>query len=97
MADRSKKRFSGREVLEAIFNDEDSHDEQFDCGSDAEIIPDSENENDSDLNTQISQIIRPLDKEDTSDQEDFELDVNNQLPAAKFSGTIFFSNKFILQ
>ena len=51
MADKSKKCFSASEVLEAIFEDEDSHDDQFDCGSDAEIMPDSDQDEDSDLDT----------------------------------------------
>ena len=43
MAEGRKKRFSA-EVLEAILADRDSNDEDFDCGSDTEIVPDSENE-----------------------------------------------------
>ena len=45
-----------REAIEAIFADEDSNDETFDCGYDLDIIPDSENEGDSessDLDMQI--------------------------------------------
>ena len=49
MTEGRKKRFSAGEVLEAIFADTDSNDEDFDCGSDVEIIPDSENEEYSDL------------------------------------------------
>ena len=59
------KRYTAGEALEAIFNDEDSLDEQFDCGSDVEIVPDSaENENDSDLDAQITQIISNLELQD---------------------------------
>ena len=43
MTEGRKKRFSAGEVLEAIFADTDSNDEDFDCGSDVEITPDSEN------------------------------------------------------
>ena len=32
MAERGKKRYTTGEVLEAIFEDDDSNDEQFDCG-----------------------------------------------------------------
>ena len=54
MADKYKKRYTAGEALEANFNDEDSL-EQFDCGSDVEIVPDSaESENDSDLDAQIT-------------------------------------------
>ena len=38
MADKYKKRYTAGDALEAIFNDEDSLDEQFDCGSDVEIV-----------------------------------------------------------
>ena len=65
MADKYKKRYTAGEALEAIFNDEDSLDEQFDCGSYVEIVPDSaESENDSDLDAQITQIISNLELED---------------------------------
>ena len=43
------KNFSAGEVLEAIFQGQDSHGEQFDCGSDLEMFEDSEeSEYDSD-------------------------------------------------
>ena len=65
MADKAKKRYSAAEVLEAIFDDEDSLDDQFDCGSDVEMIPDSaDSSSDSDLDLQISQIISNLEQED---------------------------------
>ena len=47
MAEGRGKRYSTREAIEAIFADEDSNDESFDCGYDLDIIPDSENEGDS--------------------------------------------------
>ena len=56
MAERSGKRYSTGEAIEASFADEDSNDERFDCGYDLDIIPDSENEGDSessDLDIQI--------------------------------------------
>ena len=56
MADGRGKRYSAGEVIEAIFADEGSNDETFDCGYDLDIIPDSENEGDSestDLDIQI--------------------------------------------
>ena len=37
MAEGNKKRFSAGEVIETIFTDEDSNDEDFDCRSDMEI------------------------------------------------------------
>ena len=50
MAEKGKNHFSAGEVLEAIFQYQDSYDEQFDCGSDVEMVEDSEeSENDSDL------------------------------------------------
>ena len=65
MADKAKNRYSAAEVLEAIFDDEDSLDDQFDCGSDVEMIPDStDSSGDSDLDLQISQIISNLEQED---------------------------------
>ena len=56
MAEGRGKRYSAGEAIEAIFADEDSNDETFDCGYDLDIIPDSENEGDSessDLDIQI--------------------------------------------
>ena len=56
MAEGRGKRYSAGEAIEAIFTDEDSNDETFDCGHDLDIIPDSENEGDSessDLGIQI--------------------------------------------
>ena len=65
MADKAKKKYSTAEVLEAIFDDQDSLDDQFDCGSDVEIMPDTaDSSNDSDLDLQISQIISNLELED---------------------------------
>ena len=49
MAEGNKKRFSSGEVNKAIFNDEDSNDEDFDCGSDTEIYPNSEKLINSDM------------------------------------------------
>ena len=56
MAEGRGKRYSAAEALEAIFVDEDSNDQTFDCGYDLDIISDSENEGDSessDLDIQI--------------------------------------------
>ena len=56
MAKGRGKRYSLGEVIEAIFADEDSSDETFDCRYDLDIIHDSENEGDSessDLDIQI--------------------------------------------
>ena len=56
MAEGRGKRYSTGEAIESIFADEDSNDESSDCGYDLDIIPDSENEGDSessDLDIQI--------------------------------------------
>ena len=53
---RERKDIFYREAIEAIFADEESNDESFDCAYDLDIIPDSENEADSessDLDLQI--------------------------------------------
>ena len=42
MTERGSKKYTAGEALEAIFADEDSGDENFDCGSDVEYVPDSE-------------------------------------------------------
>ena len=47
MAERGSKKYTAGEALEAIFADEDSGDKNFDCGSDVEYVPDSENESES--------------------------------------------------
>ena len=54
MADRGRKLFSVGEAIEAIFADQDSDNDNFDCGSDIEYCPDSEDvsaneENESDM------------------------------------------------
>ena len=62
MAEGRGKRYSAREAIEAIFTDEDSNDKTFDCGYDLDIIPDSENEGDSessDLDIQIEGLRLP--------------------------------------
>ena len=53
MADRGRKLFSVGEAIEAIFADQDSDNDNFNCGSDVEYCPDSEDvsaneENESD-------------------------------------------------
>ena len=56
MADGRGKRYSAWVAIEAIFAYEDSNDETFECGHELDIIPDSENEGDSesiDLDIQI--------------------------------------------
>ena len=56
MAEGRGNRYSAGEAIEAIFVDEDSNDETFDCGYDLDIISDSENEGDGksgDLDIQI--------------------------------------------
>ena len=56
MAEGRGKRYSMGEAIEAIFADEESNDESFDCQYDLDIIHDSENEGDSessDLDIQI--------------------------------------------
>ena len=47
MAERRSKKNTAGEALEAIFADEGSGDENFDCGSDVEYVPDSENKSES--------------------------------------------------
>ena len=44
MAEGRGKRYSAEEAMEAIFADEDSNTETFDCRYDLDIIPDSGNE-----------------------------------------------------
>ena len=56
MAEGRGNRYSTGEAIEAIFADEDSNDESFDCGYDLDITLDSENEmgsESSDLDIQI--------------------------------------------
>ena len=56
MAEGNKKRFSAQEIFEAVFNDED-----FGCGSNMEICPGSENEENSDID--ISEQLQRLEIE----------------------------------
>ena len=44
MAHRERKLYSVGEVIEAIFTDQDSDNDNFDCGSDVEYCPDSEDD-----------------------------------------------------
>ena len=87
MAERGKKRYTAGEVSEAIFEDDDSNDEQFDCGSDIEAVPDSaESESDSDLDIQIIQIISNLEIEDKRNKEVFEHSKTTYSEAVKLLG-----------
>ena len=87
MAERGKKRYTAGEVLETIFEDDDSNDEQFDCGSDIEAVPDTaESESDSDLDTQIIQIISNLEIEDKGNKEVFEHNKTTYSEAVKLPG-----------
>ena len=43
MAEGGRKRYSAEEVIELIFADEDSNDEDIDCASDVDFIPESDN------------------------------------------------------
>ena len=57
MADRGRKRFTAGQVLEAIFTDQDSDNENYDCGSDTESIVNDENNSaseESDLDDSIT-------------------------------------------
>ena len=94
MADKYKKRYTAGEALEAIFNDDNSLDEQFDCGSDVEKVPDSaETENDSDLDAQITQIISNL---ELHDQEAFDHANSSHFQASMLSGMFITANKHTL-
>ena len=42
MAERGRKRQTVGKVLEVVYADKDSDDENFNCGSDVEFVPDSE-------------------------------------------------------
>ena len=59
------KRYSAGKAIETISADEDSNDEIFNCEYDLDIIPDSENEGDSessDLDIQIGLRLQESDK-----------------------------------
>ena len=56
MAERAGKRYILAEVLEVAFADEDSDNENFDCGSDVDFVSDSEDDSaceESDLDGSI--------------------------------------------
>ena len=59
MAERSRKRYTVGEVLEAVFADKDSDNEHFDCGSDVEIVPDSEDDSTCEESDVDESIIMP--------------------------------------
>ena len=44
MAERGRKRYTVGKVLEVVFADNDSDNENFDCESDVEFVPDSEDD-----------------------------------------------------
>ena len=76
--------------MEAIFQDQDSHDEQFDCGSYVGMVEDSEeSENDSDLDSQIVQILIHQELED-EEQNSF------QQEAIASTGMFVAKNKSII-
>ena len=53
MAAKGRRNFSAAEALELVFADEDSDNANFDCGSDLEVVPDSEDSGDSDLESRF--------------------------------------------
>ena len=61
MAEGGKKRFSTSEAIELIFADQDSNDEDIDCGSDLDFIGESENEDEIDIT--ITELINRLEVE----------------------------------
>ena len=84
---KGKKRYTTGEDLEAIFEDDDSIDEQFDCESNVEAVPDSaECESDSDLDKQITQIIYNIEIEDKCNKEVFEHYKTTYSEAVKLPG-----------
>ena len=56
MAEGRGKRYSAGEAVEEIFADEDSNDENFDCGYNLDSIPNSETKVDSEPSDFIIQI-----------------------------------------
>ena len=61
MAEGRKKKYSTEEAIEYIFTDQDSNDEDFDCGSEIDFVPDSEDEEDIDIN--IAELIDRLESD----------------------------------
>ena len=72
MAEGTRKRLSAEEALEAIFADEDSNDEDFNYGSDIDFVPDSADEENSDIEA-TSERICSLSANDPLPLEDSQL------------------------
>ena len=76
MAERGRKKLTAGEALEVIFAGEDSNNETFDCGSDAKVPPDTEDElitDDSDLDASISMPQGEISKEITTNIQSLEI------------------------
>lgn len=56
MAARGRRNYTAAEALKLVFADEDSDNANFDCGSDQECVPDSEDSGDSDLETSFANL-----------------------------------------
>ena len=78
MAERGRKRYTV-EVLEAVFADKDSDNENFDCGSDVEFVPDSEDDSACEESDVDNSIIMP--------HSSYSQDVKNV--SGNLSGTYF--------
>ena len=59
MAERGRKRYTVGEVLEAVFADKDSDNENFDCGSDVEFVHNSEDDSGCEESDVDDSIIMP--------------------------------------
>ena len=56
MATKGRSKFTAAEALELVFADEDSDNANFDCGSDFEVVPNSEESGDSDLECSLAKL-----------------------------------------
>ena len=72
MAEETRKRLSAEEAIEAIFADEDSNDEDFNYGSDIDFVPDSADEENSNIEA-ISDRISSLSTSNPLSLEDSQL------------------------
>ena len=70
MAERGKKRYKLSEAVEAIYADEDSENENYDCGSDVDFVSNSEDESVSEESDLDVSLTLPKEKS-TVDEENF--------------------------
>ena len=73
MAAKGRWNFFAAEALELVFADEDSDNANFNCGSDLEVVPDSKDTGDSDLESRFCNLQVETDDNVSSTSENIDV------------------------